>query len=242
MTGKTIKISDKYNGPPGSGNGGYVAGVMACVVDAPCVTVRLRVPPPLQKELKVTLEGFRYLLHDGDILVAEAIADELDMNVPFVPTIEEAVECSKRYPGFERHAFPRCYVCGPGRALHDGLRLFTGANMEKSYVAAPFDTFPDLFDSSGYMLTEQICAALDCPGAYAISQIDEEKVLVLGQITVKVIEPILTTDQLIVAGWFLGKERKKNFSGTAIIDSFGRVKAIAKATWIEIDPDVFLNN
>lgn len=240
MSSIKIYIDDKYNGPPGSGNGGYVAGLLAKCVKSSSVMVTLRLPPPLNTELDVLYEGDVAKLMDNEKIVAEASAASLDIVLPVYPSLENAKECSKRYPGFERHAFPRCYVCGPQREVEDGLRLFTGVDDDHTYVAAPFDTFPALFDEDGHMHEEQIWAALDCPGAYAISQIDEEKVLVLGQITANIIESIVFSDQLIVVGWYLGKERKKNFSGTAIVDTKGHVKAIAKATWIEVNPDLFI--
>jgi hypothetical protein len=235
-----VSIDEKYNGPTGSGNGGYVAGLLAKYVDSDIVKVTLRLPPPLNTELEIIQQENVTKLLDRDKVVAEASPGDINIDLPVLPSWEEAQECSKRYPGFERHAFPRCYVCGPQREVYDGLRLFTGVNHQHTYVASPFVTFPELFDNKDHMNPEQVWAALDCPGAYAISQIDEEKVLVLGQITAQIIEPIHSSDQLLVVGWFLGKERKKNYSGTAIVDALGKLKAIAKATWIEVDPDLFI--
>lgn len=235
-------IESKYNGPPGSGNGGYVAGLLAAYHDASSVRVRLRKPPPLETQMSIVRDGDKVWLEYQGEIVAESVASSLDMEVPCIPSYAIAEAASQSYPGFERHAFPYCYVCGPKRKESDGLRLFTGLASAGDYVAAPFHTFDELYNANGQMTIETIYAALDCPGAYAITQIDEEKVLVLGEIVVDIIEPIRKGDKLIVMGWYLGKERKKNFSGTAIINQAGDIKAKAKATWIEIDPLTFNKN
>jgi hypothetical protein len=241
MKVEQVIIGDRYNGPPNSGNGGYVAGILAQYVSASAVQIRLFSPPPLNMVLDIIKEDVKVALYHDTKLIAEGISSSLELDVPYIPTQLDAKDCALRYPGFERHAFPRCYVCGPDRAIHDGLRLFTGISLDKTYVAAPFYTFDELYDDHDELKIDQIYAALDCPGAYAISQIDEEKVMVLGQITVEVIQPIKREEELVVVGWYLGKERKKNYSGTAIITTKGIVKAKAKATWIEINPDMFLN-
>ena len=240
MKVEQVTIPDRYNGPPNSGNGGYVAGILAKYLSTSISQIKLFSPPPLNAALNIIKNDVKVSLYHDSKLIAEGTPSSLDLQVPYIPTQVEAKECSVRYPGFERHAFPRCYVCGPDRAIHDGLRLFTGVSLDKRYVAAPFDTYDQLYDNEDKLKTEQIYAALDCPGAYAISQIDEEKIMVLGQITVEVIEPILKEEKLIVVGWYMGKERKKNYSGTAIVTTKGIVKAKANATWIEINPDRFL--
>lgn len=238
----TVTIESRFNGPPGSGNGGYVAGLLASYINTSCVRIRLMHPPPLDTEMSVVNQGDQIQLIDQDKIVAQAIISELDLEVPSIPTYSIAEEASKNYPGFDRHAFPHCYVCGPKRKEEDGLRLFTGLATDEEYVAAPFQTYNELYNDKGLMTHETIYAALDCPGAYAITQVDEEKILVLGEIIVKIDEEIHQNEELLVMGWYLGKERKKNYSGTAIINRNGVIKAKAKATWIEVNPDTFNKN
>ena len=59
--------------------------------------------------------------------------------------------------------------------------------------------------------------------------------------TVEIKENIDKSEKLIVSGWYRGTERKKNYSGSAIINSDGVVKAIGEATWIEVDPKIFMS-
>lgn len=52
-TATTITISARFDGPPTTGNGGYVCGLVARHVDGPA-EVTLWAPPPLERPL--TLE------------------------------------------------------------------------------------------------------------------------------------------------------------------------------------------
>ena len=47
-----ITIHRRFNGPPDSGHGGYVCGVIADLI-GPCAEVTLRSPPPLDLPLRV---------------------------------------------------------------------------------------------------------------------------------------------------------------------------------------------
>ena len=233
-------IKSRFNGPPNSGNGGYVGGLIAKEIGG-IVQVTLHKPPPLDKDMKLVDQGEEWTLTHGKTIVARAKTSTLTVEPNIIPSMADAVLCETRYPGFKRHAFPHCFVCGPQRSEHDGLRLFTGVSGGKDYVAAPFRTFDELYDEDGQMSTEFIWAALDCPGAYAITQIQEEKVLVLGRMTVSVKSKISKSERLIVSGWYIGTDKKKNYSGSAIINSDGEVKAVGEATWIEVDPKKFMN-
>jgi len=233
-------INRRFNGPPNSGNGGYVAGLLAKEIGG-TVQVTLLKPPPLNEELELVSDEVGCALMKNKQIIAKAVVSSVTIKPPVIPSMADAVLCETRYPGFDRHIFPECFVCGPNRNEHDGLRLFTGISVTSDYVAAPFRAFDDLYDDEGYMSTEFIWSALDCPGAYAITQVSEEKTLVLGKMTVEIVDPIKRGENLIVMGWYNGTERKKNYSGTAIINSDGIVKAIGDATWIEIDPSKFLN-
>lgn len=55
-----LVIDARFNGPVGSGNGGYTAGLVASRLAAPpghTAQVTLRVPPPLDTPLRVTRTG-----------------------------------------------------------------------------------------------------------------------------------------------------------------------------------------
>ena len=74
---ETLTIPARFNGPPGSANGGYTCGRVAQLVGAEEVEVSLRKPPPLERPLEVVRDGERVELRDGDTLVAEGQPAEL---------------------------------------------------------------------------------------------------------------------------------------------------------------------
>ncbi len=68
---ESLIIPARFNGPPGSANGGYTCGVVAGLVGDEEVSVSLRLPPPIDRPLRVVRDGERVELRDGDALVAE---------------------------------------------------------------------------------------------------------------------------------------------------------------------------
>ena len=73
----TVRIDERFCGPPDSGNGGYVCGCLAKHMGGATTAVRLRVPPPLATALDVCDSEAGIALFDGDVIVAEARSAEL---------------------------------------------------------------------------------------------------------------------------------------------------------------------
>src|SRR3954468_21176542 len=68
----TVIIGRRYCGPPNSGNGGYVSGLLARQISGGA-EVTLHAPPPLGKALDVVPgDDGQWLLRDGAIFVATA--------------------------------------------------------------------------------------------------------------------------------------------------------------------------
>ena len=216
-----ITIDGRFNGPEGSGNGGYTCGLIAGMFGS-AVEVTLRRPPPLDRPLDVEREGERLLVRDGDALVAEAAPARVDVDVPESPSYEEAERAAERYPGFEEHAFPTCFVCGPEREPGDGLRIFAGP-LGDGRVASPW--------TPTEVSPELVWAALDCPGAIAVGYPDRGETL-LGRFAVEIDELPRVGERCVVVGWPLGEEGRKLYAGTALFDEDRRQLASARATWI----------
>ena len=78
----TFTIPSRFCGPPNSGNGGYVCGVVSTFADRP-VRVRLRKPPPLETPLAVHRRpGGRLEVMHGELLIAEAEPYEFTLELP----------------------------------------------------------------------------------------------------------------------------------------------------------------
>jgi hypothetical protein len=194
--------------------------------------VTLRRPPPLERPLAVTREGERVQVHDGPDLVAEAVPTRLEQATPVPPTPAEAKAAARGYAGFQRHFFPGCFVCGPERAVGDGLRLFPGWVPGRDLVAAPVQAEASLPAENGFLAPEIMWSLLDCPGAWALERHREETGVVLGRMAARVLAPFPAGGSGVAIGWPLGREGRKLFSGTALFDCEGRLHGSARQTWI----------
>jgi hypothetical protein len=217
-----VIVPGRYNGPAGSGNGGYTCGLVAGILGG-VAEVTLRLPPPLDRELAVVREDGRVEIRDGEELVAEAGPVELDVDVPAPVSVEQAAEASRQYAGFVHHAYNTCFVCGPAR--EDGLRVYAGpVEGRPGLVAAPW-TPPD--DVSA----ELVWAALDCPSGWAVDDFQREGVL-LGRMAAAIDTLPAAGEPHVVLGWRVGEEGRKRFAGSALLTADGDVLARARSTWI----------
>lgn len=224
-------IPSRFNGPPNSGNGGYSCGVLAAFIDGPA-RVRLHVPPPLDTPMSVLENAPGAVeMHAGDVHVGSAWAAPLELETPAAPTVEQAEEARSRYACYEGHVFPSCFVCGPGRPLHDGLELFPGPVDDWSLLASSWRPASDLCDVEGFVRPEIVWAALDCPGYFACMG-PNPKPAVLGELCAELNTAVPGGEDLVVYAWHLGEQGRKLYAGSALADRRGKVLARARATWI----------
>ncbi|HVY31400.1 MAG TPA: hypothetical protein VHB79_32830 [Polyangiaceae bacterium] len=227
-----VVIAARFCGPPDSGNGGYSAGSLAQQLSG-AVEVTLRKPPPLERELAIIERGDHIeLAHEGE-LIAEARSTTLDLAHPEPPSFEGASEQSLHYIGHSKHHFPGCFVCGPARAVGDGLRIFPGASKVGESVAAPWTPDRSLIGAGGAVRPEIMWAALDCVGYFGVAGPDYP-VALLGRITAELVGEIGAGERCVVTGWSMGRDGRKLHAGTAIFGDDGRLRAKARQTWISI--------
>ncbi len=226
-------IDRRFRGPPRSGNGGYVCGLLASFIPGPA-EVTLRAPPPLDRPLDVIRAGDHVRLFDGDTLIAETAATVLDLAVPEPVSFREAQEASKGYPGLHTHPFPSCFVCGPQRPEGDGLRIFAGPVPGADFMAAPWIPHASLAGEDGALRPEFVCAALDCPAGWSLSRRWPGRHAVLGRLALKLAAPVIPGDRYVVLAWPLGFEGRKGFAGAALFSEDGRLHAAARSTWLRL--------
>ena len=237
MQQANIVIDPRFRGPPRSGNGGYVAGVVASVLPG-VVEVTLRLPPPLQTPMTLSYSDQAATLYLDDKEVANARTAELELEIPSAPTFAESMQASQRYTGFEQHNFPQCFVCGPDREDGDGLRIFPGALADRPGVAAPWTPGKSLLgrDTSAVGV-EFVWSALDCPGYFGLRKNDFAALL--GRMTAQVIQSPEVGQRCIVMGWPIREDGRKLQVGSGVFSESGELMACAKATWIQVDPSKY---
>jgi hypothetical protein len=226
----SLTVDTRFRGPPASGNGGYVCGLIAATLRTD-LRVRLVAPIPLEVPLEVAAEGEgAWLVSAPQGPVARAVAERLELEVPAAPDYVRAVWASQHYAGFREHAFPECFVCGPLRRRGDGLRIFPGM-LDSGLVAAPWLPADALDGGDGKVAVEFHWAALDCPGYFAVS--GGRRMMLLGEMQAHVDRRVHVGESCTVIGWRIGAAGRRHEAGTAIFDEDGELCARARATWIE---------
>jgi hypothetical protein len=225
-TTERLVVGERFNGPPGSANGGYACGHLARLVDGPA-EVSLRRPVPLGRELAAERHGDGSVtLHDGEVLIAEAgPALPLDLEPPRRPTLAEARGVAGD-PWGENSDFTACWVCSATR--EDGLGVSFGA-LDGATTAAVLEAG----EPGEELPLEIVWAALDCP-SYTPGLWDAPRPSLLASMSAEVLEPVPAGEPLVVVGWSLGGEGRKHHSATAVLAPDGRVLARARALWIQL--------
>lgn len=229
-----LRIPERFCGPRGAANGGYLAGRLASWLDGP-VEVTMRRLTPLERDLEVRRDGDRVGLWDGDTQLAAAAPTRIDLAPPPV-SLAEAEAGERAFPRLAGHPIPGCFVCGPDRPSGDGLRIFPGpVPGRESIYAALWTPDASLGDEGGVVRVEHLWAALDCTGAFAVNE-PPRGVALLGKIAAEILRPVAVGEPLAVIGWRIAEEGRKLYPGTAIFDATGDLRAVARATWILTNP------
>ena len=236
-----VVIAAQFAGPPTSGNGGYVCGLLARDIEGPA-TVALRAIIPLDVDLDLTETDGRWVLSgEGGGLIGEAVpAASADLPAPLAPpTLEAARAAGRRYPGLQETYHPICFSCATARDDGDGLRVFTGQleGAAPGVLAGVWTPHANFADAEGLAPVEVVWAALDCPGWYAWLVRDNHAAGLLGTMTGEVIRRPRVGEEHIVMAWPIeGGTGRKRFAGVALYTADGECLARGRQVWIAFNP------
>lgn len=231
----SITVSARFRGPPHSGNGGYVAGLMARLAGGHR-SVAMRAPTPLDAPLEF-LPGEPARLMRGETLIAEALrADPVVLpDWPVPPTPAEARAASVGYQSFH----PICVCCAGQLPADEGLRIRAGplAGAAPGTVAAAWDVDAAFCDADGAVPEEVVWAAIDCPGFYAWVAVEGRHGALTGTMQAEVLARPRAGDACIVLAWPLARVSERRFtSGVALFTAGGEPMARGVQTWIRMAP------
>ena len=219
-----LLVPSRFCGPPASGNGGWTAGALAGQLGLEAVRVSLRMPPPLDTVMPVTVDGtVAAAPHEGAV-VAQAEPGTRPRPVPAVPA---EVARSTTFPDDVPHPFPTCFVCGPARAVGDGLRILPGP-LEDGRWATVWTPAED------HATVPVAWAAVDCVGGWAGGFGGRTMVLAGMTATVDLL-PGPGTEHLVV-GELRRREGRKAWTAASLYSPEGVLAATAEHLWIEVDP------
>ena len=224
-----VIVKGRFCGAPNTASGGYVAGLLGKHLTGPA-RVTLDVPIPLDQALAIErIADGGVVLTDGVATLAHATPATLQLEPPVPVSYAEAEWASERYLGFTEHAFPNCFVCGPGRDWGDGLAIHPGPIPGRHLVASPWAPDPTLFDKHGAVRAEFVWAALDCPAGFALLEAFGRRTVRLRQLTAHVLRPLHVGARWVVMGWPFAAEGRNLLGASAIFSETGELHALASA-------------
>ena len=244
----------RFNGPPGSANGGIAVGALACPAQAlpdgasyvTRIQARLRnavlCDRPLDVVASAADDGVTVTLQlDGAALIegvvtlgslGDSSADDLaDLR-------RAAVDGTSRPPFFEEtgdHPIAGCFSCGPDnpRGMHIYPRV-----VEDGLTCACWHATDEFDDGDGAISPMIVASALDCSSGICMpldmqrELLREDKFFLLGSLEVNFLRrPPVDRDYRVVARAG-AREGRKFFGLSALFDADGIAYATADATWI----------
>jgi len=228
-----VEIHRRFRGPPTSGNGGYVAGVVAEWIDGPA-QVDLLAPIPLEVPLHRRRDDADVMLFDAAKNYAHArpLNEPFDFELPGAPSVEELEAAAMSFPGPSGHPIPGCFVCGTERGPGDGLCIYPGESPHRDVAVAEWVPDDDLAGEHGHVDLRYLWAVLDCPSYFGLCE--PRPLALLARLSASIGRSVLPGERLCITAWELSREGRKHHSATVIHDQAGEVVAIARALWVEV--------
>jgi hypothetical protein len=234
----TFRVTSWFQGPTGSGQGGWSSARLAELVGRP-VTVRLRAPVPLDVELVVEEAEDAWQCRHGELVVLEARAWTPDVGDTSAVSLDAAREAHARFPVQpHEHPVPYCFSCGlqpDGMGVHAGPLEEDPERYATHWVAPDWSAGPD-----GISDPAALWAALDCTAAWYASCHPTYRRSVTAQYAVDLRRGIEVGEELALVAWAGdspdGWEGRKRWAASAAFDAAGEVVARARSLWVAL-PD-----
>ncbi|SEL17763.1 PaaI family thioesterase [Nonomuraea pusilla] len=226
-----LTVPQRFRGPAGVANGGWIAGTMAGALNGgrSAVEVTLHAPTPLETELRLEHVANSVSLHHDETLLVEAIPVAEELDAPrFVP-FNDAARAEANFVGWKGgHPFAECFACGQ-REPGDGLRIFPGRVEGTDLVAAGWRVPFSVADEDG-VPPSIVGAVLDCVTGWAHFGPGESALL--GRLALSIHRPVHPGGQYSVVARPTGQDGRKMYGESAIYEADGTLVANARATWI----------
>ena len=234
-----VSIPWRFRGPASSGQGGYSAGVAASFIEGPA-HVRLRRPPPLDRQLSVERTPDGVAILDGEDVVLAASSSALEAMPPTDHAQLSAVFARGPQPAPDWHMASTCFVCGTQETL--GMHP---TPMDDFPVWATVWT-PERDGIRGVLASEVVWALLDCPAGWATTDSERPKrsfFPALADMTAEIVRPIPMGQPLAILGWMTSDGKRRIECESMILNETGAVlarsslsQAAAPADWAGAQP------
>lgn len=241
MARDTIRIGGWFQGPTGSGQGGWTAHRFLAAVaehdDRP-MTTAIKAPIPLDVDLTVVPhdDGWRLDAPDGTaIMTATTWHPSYADTAPV--TIDLARAARHRFlDTVDDHPVPSCFSCGQ---LPDSMGVHAGPLGDGSDRFATDWTVPGwAVDDHGDVDPGTLWAAIDCCAAWWVGWSRERRVALTAQYAVEQLHALEPGGTYALVGWAGDHDPewdgRKRHAASAAFDATGRCVARATSFWLSI--------
>jgi acyl-coenzyme A thioesterase PaaI-like protein len=235
---ETVTVDPAYYGFEASGHGGYTAGLVSGLLEAPAeVTIRQRIPLGEPMDV-VRSDGRRVELRRDGAVVLQAVPAEPRADIPPSVGLAEAEAATREFRGFTWTPTATCMTCGTERGEGEGLRVFAGpAGDHHGLVAAAWVPHANFAGPDGVVADAFVWAALDCPGAWALRRVSDGpyRRSVTVQMTGRVLGQVRAGEPYVVMAWPVPGRRRLLDCASAVYDAGGDLVALATAVWLHAE-------
>lgn len=241
-----VHVPGWFQGPTGTGQGGWTAQRFACLVDGP-VSIALTAPVPLDVDLHVVRQSLptgagaeRWTLvhHTAAGPVTVMIATPHDSGFPDTEPVDvdRARAASALFDALvDDHPVPYCFSCG---LQHDSMGVHAGplpdGRFATDWRAPEWAITPDGVVDEGVMW-----AAIDCCAAWYVGYSREPRNAVTAQIAVEVSTPLRPDTTYALVAWSGDQsadwDGRKRHAASAAFDPDGTCVARSVSFWIALD-------
>jgi hypothetical protein len=234
-----IRIGARFQGPTGSGQGGWTAHRLAERIEHP-VTMAIRAPVPLDTTLDMVhdLENERWLLVDDTTAVTVMVAEPWEAT--FADTspvsVEEAADARGRFGTVVvEHPVPFCFSCG---TQHDSMRVHAGP-LDDDRFATDWTPPAWAVAHDGTVDAGTLWAAIDCTAAWYVGYSRGSRTPLTVQFAVEMLHPIEHGTTYALVGWSgdHGSEwdGRKRHGASAAFAPDGTCVARSVSFWLSVD-------
>ncbi len=236
-----LRIGRRFQGPTGSGQGGWTAYRFAEHIGVP-VEVSLHAPVPLETDLFVTADpaADRWSLGPdprggGPVVMSATPGGRIAAETEPV-TIEQARSARGGFGLLaRRHPVPYCFSCG---LQHDSMRVHAAALDDQRY--ATDWTVPEWAAGGGGAVDGGVVwAALDCTSAWYVCRSSGERVAFTVRYAAEIIHPIEVGATYALVGWagdaHDGWDGRKRHAAAAAFGADGTCVARSVSLWVSVD-------
>ena len=237
----TLRIGHRFQGPTGSGQGGWTAYRFAERVGVP-IEVSLHAPVPLDTDLFVVAaeSGDQWSLgpdpHGGERPVMTATpAGRIDAETAPV-SIEDARRARDGFAHLgPRHPVPYCFSCG---LQHDSMGVHA-AELDDERYATDWTVPGWAVGDDGAVDAGVVWAALDCTSAWYVCQSRGERVAFTVRYSAEILQPVEVGATYALVGWsgvaHDDWDGRKRHAAAVAFDDDGTCVARSVSLWISVD-------